>query len=883
MKFILTTILYLITITFPLGAEIDHPSKSLKAIRINEPINIDGYLSESSWKDNGVTEFVQRDPVEGRKPTQKTEVWVAYDNEAIYVAAKLYDSSPDSIIARLARRDERVASDEFEFRVDPWLDHRSGFFFRVSAAGAIRDGILFNDGSNDDSWDGVWESATSINREGWEVEIKIPYSQLRFPEKEIHTWGVNFIRQIERNNERIMYVMIPKNSSGDASWFAHLTGIENISQPRLIELLPFSAGRAEYIQTNAGNPFNDGSRFFNQLGLDLKLGLSSGLTLDATFNPDFGQVEVDPEVVNLSDFETFFPEKRPFFIEGSNIFRFGGGGVENYLSFNYGDPLFFYTRRIGRFPQGETNDDYENVSIPSGSTILGAGKISGKVTPEWSIGLINALTAREYADVDFNGSRFREEVEPLTNYTVIRTQREFNGGRHGLGLIGTNTYRDMGNSILENSLTGSAFMSGVDGWLTLDSDRKYVVTGWLARSRINGTEEVITAVQRSSPHYYQRPDADYVSVDSTATSMTGSAGRIYINKQKGSVIFNSGFAMISPGFEINDAGFQSNADQINWHIATGYNDVDPGKYLRSKFFSIATFRNWDFGGNKYAEGYFLFSGGELLNYWNMEFNYSYFPQFSNNNLSRGGPFIKGPIGRLAEIIIRSDERKELSYSLGVQQGKATRWFWNYSFDMTWKPNSQFNLSLNPVYTWDVTEAFYVGEEEDLTALNTFGKRYLFAETDNRSFSLGTRLNWTFTPKLSLQLFVQPLIFAIKYKDYKELANPGEFEFNIYGKDDNSTIVQSDDGEIFTISPDISRNAESFEIDNQDFNFKSLIGNAVLRWEYLPGSVFFLAWTQNRSDFDDGNGFFDFRENTRRLFDTKPDNIILAKFTYWWNP
>jgi len=825
----------------------------------------------------------RRDPVEGREPTQKTEVWVAYDNEAIYIAAKLYDSSPDSIIARLARRDERVSSDEFEFKLDPWLDHRTGFFFRVSAAGAIRDGILFNDGSSDDSWDGVWESATSINSEGWEVEIRIPYSQLRFPKKEIHTWGVNFIRQIERNNERIMYVMIPKTSSGDASWFAHLNGIENITQPRLVELLPFSAGRSEFIHPEAGDPFNDGSKTFGKFGLDLKIGLSSSLTLDATFNPDFGQVEVDPEVVNLSDFETFFPEKRPFFIEGLNIFEFGRGGVNNNWSFNYGDPLFFYTRRIGRFPQGETNGDYDYVSIPSGSTILGAAKVSGKVTSEWSIGVVNALTAREYADVDFNGSRFREEVEPLTNYSVIRTQREFDGGKHGLGLIGTNAYRNMGNSNLEKSLTSSAFMSGVDGWLTLDSDRKYVVTGWLAQSRIKGSKEVITDVQRSSPHYFQRPDVDYISVDSSATSLTGSAGRIYINKQKGSVIFNSGFAMISPGYEINDIGFQWNGDQINWHIATGYDDVDPGKYLRGKFIALATFQNWDYGGNKYGEGYFIFSGVEFLNYWNIDFNFFYNPEVLSKNLTRGGPLVKAPPGRFTEVVLRSDDRKEFSYSLGVQQGSATRWFWRYSIDMTWKPNSQLNLSLNPVYAWDVTEAFYVGEEEDPTALNTFGKRYLFAETDNRSFSLGTRLNWTFSPKLSLQLFVQPLIFAIRYKDYKELATSGEFDFNIYGKDNNSTIVQSDDGEVFTVNPDISSGAESFEIDNQDFNFKSFRGNAVLRWEYLPGSVFFLAWTQSRSEFDSGNGLFEFRDNTQRLFDSKPDNIILAKFTYWWNP
>ena len=861
----------------------NHPSKSFVAYKLDENIKLDGRLTEKIWQKESVSDFTQRDPIEGNEPSQKTEVWVGYDNEAIYVAAKLYDSAADSIVSRLARRDESVSSDQFEFQVDPWLDHRTGFFFRVSVSGAISDGILFNDDWDDDSWDGIWESATYIGDDGWSVELKIPFSQLRFPEKDVHTWGVNFLRRIERRNERIEYVMIPKESAGKVSWFAHMNGIKNIKQPKHIEFLPYTASRSEFIQSESGDPFNDGSELFNQIGFDLKVGLSSSLTLDATINPDFGQVEVDPAVVNLSDFETFFPEKRPFFIEGSNIFSFGGGGVNNNWSFNYGNPTSFYTRRIGRAPQGSPTQDYDYSSVPSGSTILAAGKISGKLTPEWSIGIINALTANEYAELDLNGSKFREKVEPATNYTVLRTQREFKEGRHGLGVIGTGMKRNLQTENLEGTLTSSAFMGGVDGWITLDEDKMYVLTGWLGTSKINGSENVITNIQRSSPHYFQRPDVGHISVDSTATSMTGMAGRLYLNKQKGNVILNSGFAMVSPGYEVNDLGFQWNADQVNWHLATGWKTSDPGKFFRSQFYSIATFRNWDYEGNKYGDGYFLFTSVEFLNYWNMSFDLFYNPSTLNKTHTRGGPFTTQPSQRFRSISLSTDGRKSLSYSIGFQYGTATRQFLGYNAGVTWKPNSTFKIDLTPRYSWDTTEAFYVGVQDDPLATATYGKRYLFAETDNRSASIGTRINWTFTPKLSLQLYMQPLIFAIKYEDYKELAEPGEFKFNIYGKDNGSTLNESEDGSVFTVDPDGKGSAKPFDIDNRDFNFKSFKGNAVLRWEYNPGSVFYLAWTQNRSDFESGNGLFDIGNDTGALFDSEPDNIVLAKISYWWNP
>ncbi|MCH8327411.1 MAG: carbohydrate binding family 9 domain-containing protein, partial [Candidatus Marinimicrobia bacterium] len=435
------------------GAETDHPQKELTAYRLNGAIRIDGHLDEDIWSYPAITGFTQRDPLEGEPATQRTEVVVAYDDDAIYIGARLFDTAPDSIIHRLGRRDDNVSADQFTIGIDAWLDHRTGFYFSVSAGGSIRDGTLFNDSGTDDSWDGVWESAVQITAEGWFVEVRIPFSQLRYPDRPVHTWGINFRRQIERNREDAWFVAVPKASTGMVSWFAHLSGIKEISSPSRIELLPYSAGKNTLTHPAAGNPFTNGNDFSGQMGLDFKLRLSSSLTLDATVNPDFGQVEVDPAVVNLSDFETFFPEKRPFFIEGRDIFRFGQGGTNSNWNFNWGDPNHFYSRRVGRRPQLGPERGYDYISRPDGTSILGAAKLTGKLTEQWSIGIMSAVTGREFARLDSAGARFSEEVEPLSSYNVIRAKREFDKGRHGLGILSAFMARDLRSDRLEGALS----------------------------------------------------------------------------------------------------------------------------------------------------------------------------------------------------------------------------------------------------------------------------------------------------------------------------------------------------------------------------------------------------------------------------------------------
>jgi len=576
--------------------------KSVQAARTTEIIAVDGLLSESVWQHPGVESFFQREPDEGKPATERTELWLAYDNEALYVAARMYDSAPDSIVARLVRRDGQTNTDDIAIFVDPYYDRRSGFYFGLNAAGTLYDGVLYNDDWDDNTWDGVWVGKVMIDDKGWTAEMRIPYSQLRFQAKDKQVGGVNFIREIARKNEKDYLVYTPRNESGFVSRFVDLVGIENINPPRRFEILPYFSTKAEYKRHAAGDPFNDGARYSPSVGADIKFGLGSNLTVDATVNPDFGQVEVDPAVVNLSDVETFFQEKRPFFIEGSTIFNFGRGGANNNWGFNWGNPDFFYSRRIGRTPQG-TVPSADFADVPAGTHILGAAKLSGKLGDSWNIGGINAVTSRERPQLVTSGHRFDAEVEPLTYYGVFRSQKEFDGGRQGFGFMSTIAARKFSEDRLKDELNGNSFALGFDGWTFLDSSKVWVINGWTGMTHVRGSRTRMIDLQRSSRHYFQRPDAPHVGVDSTATHLQGYGGRFALNKQKGNFYLNAALGFIDPGFDVNDLGFVWRTDVINSHVVLGYRWSEPNTVTRRINLNVSTFRRYDFWKNLIWAGY----------------------------------------------------------------------------------------------------------------------------------------------------------------------------------------------------------------------------------------------------------------------------------------
>ncbi len=855
--------------------------KSVTAVRALEPVTVDGRLEEPVWKRAGSNGFTQNDPQDGEPSTERTDVWVAYDDKALYVAAFCYDSNPSEIRGRLGRRDGQTDSDWFIFAVDPYFDKRTGFMFGVNPAGSIMDRALSNDIADDESWDGVWEWKTAVNGEGWTVEMKIPFNQIRFPKREEYVWGVNFLRIIKRKNETASFSWVPKSEPAFVSRFARLEGIQGIIPGRHIEVLPYAVSQAQFGPAEEGNPFQTGKRARLNAGFDLKVGLKSNLTLDATVNPDFGQVEVDPAVINLSAYETFFEEKRPFFIEGASIFNgFGRGGVYLNANINWPQPTFFYSRRIGRAPQGYvTEPGY--VNFPDRTTILGAAKLSGKLGGSWNMGFISALTGREYAAIDQGGLRLQEEVEPFSYYGIFRAQKDINEGRQGLGVIATGVVRDLRSETLSGILNKNAFSLAVDGWTFLDKDKTWVVGGWFGGTRVEGTTENITRLQQSSLHYFQRPDATHVDLDTEATSLSGWGGKLTLAKQNGSLLVLATLGALSPGFNPNDAGFQYGAsDTINFVFLPGYQWTKPGKVFRYALLAAGAFRTYDFGGNKNWDGVIVLLQGQLRNFWNFETMFAYNPNTVSKNMTRGGPLAVIPWGYQVDLTLSTDSRKAVVLEGGGSVYRRPEWGteWSARFAVRWKPRPNFDLSIGPTFGFESGEAQWVTRVDDALMTPTYGARFVFGRINQKVLASEIRVDWTFTPKLTLQAYLQPFIAVGAYDRFKELAEPKTADYNLYGEN-GSTIESTDD--LYTVDPDGGGPAEPFTFWNPDFNYKSLRGTVVLRWEYHPGSLLYFVWTQNRADYANP-GDLRLGRDLRALFAAPGDNIFMLKVSYRWN-
>ncbi|HOW84872.1 MAG TPA: DUF5916 domain-containing protein [Candidatus Aminicenantes bacterium] len=868
------------------------PVKTVRAVRTPGPVALDGRLDEAVWKSApAASGFTQNDPQDGASATEPTEVWVAYDDHALYVAAFCHDSQPAKIRKRLGRRDSQTDSDWFAVLVDPYFDKCSGYYFVANPAGSITDGALSNDISEDDSWDGVWENKAAVNGGGWTIEIRIPFNQIRFPKKDEYVWGVNFKRMVRRKNETTSFSWVPKNETANVSRFARLEGLRGISPGGRIEFMPYAVAQAQFRPAQEGNPFETGHRATGNAGFDLKLGLKSNLTLDATVNPDFGQVEVDPAVLNLSAYETYYEEKRPFFIEGAALFNnFGRGGVFLNASINWPQPRFFYSRRIGREPQGAvTGDGYSRV--PDRTTILGAAKLTGKLGGSWNVGWLNAITGSEFAEIDLLGTRLRQKVEPLSYYGALRIQKEFAGGRNGLGFLATGVARDLdGAGADDEALAGllgrNAFSVAADGWLSLDPKKSWVIGGWAGATRVEGTAADILRLQNSSVHYFQRPDATHIEVDPAATSLSGWAGRISLAKQSGRFLFLANAGAISPGFDPNDIGFQYGAsDIVNLQVLPGYQWTKPGKVFRSALVVGGLFRNYDFGGNKIWDGGLIEFQGELRNFWVFDAVFAYNPETMSKNLTRGGPLALIPSGWEADLSLYTDNRKPVVfefYGTTYQRPRAGT-EWSGQLSARWKPMSNLSLSVGPTLGLSKNDIQWVTRVDDALMTATYGRRYVFGRIDEKVLGSDVRVDWTFTPRLTLQAYIQPFLAVGHYDLFKELAAPKTFDYSVYGADGGPSTISYDGATgAYTVDPDGAAGAAApFSFGDPDFNYKSLRGTVVLRWEFRPGSLLYLVWTQNRADYANPGRLRLWRD-LGDLFSAPGDNIFLLKVSYRWN-
>ena len=857
----------------------DHGRPAVEATRAAGPISVDGVLDEDAWRGAPVAGgFVQRDPSQGEPATEPSDLRVVYDDRALYVGARLHDREPARLARQLSRRDGAAEADRFSLFLDPHHDHRTGVELEVSAAGVQRDAAIYDDNYLDDSWDAVWESAVAVDAGGWTVELRIPFSQLRFPAGPGRSWGINARRVVQRKNEESWLALVPKDESGLASRMAHLEGLEGIAPRRSLELLPYVSARREHVEPLLpGDPFNDGSRTFAGVGLDLKYGVGTNMALVAAFNPDFGQVEVDPAVVNLTAFEVFFEEKRPFFTEGAQVFgNFGRSGASDYRSFFYPEPLPFYSRRIGRAPQGGAAAPF--LDRPASTTILGAAKLTGRTSGGWTLGLLEAVTGREHARLSDGLSRERLEVEPLTSYLVGRAQREL-GRRAALGVLGTAVVRDLDAPALARLLASRAFVAGVDGHLFVDPRRDWVVFGGLSGSTLAGSREAIVRLQRAEQRYYQRPDAPHVRVDPAATSLSGWSGRVGVNRNSGSVTANAGLWGISPGFEPNDLGFATQADRGGGHGLVLFRKVVPDGFTRSRQLWLSKWWTWNFGGESQGDG--VQAAGSLLfrNYWQLDLTLGRSWSTLDDKLTRGGPTTIRPGIRSLDFSLATDSRRRLWLAArgSLQDRDFGTWRRQLGLELNYKPWAALTLSATPSYVASQDVAQYLRTVPDPTAAATFGARYVFGGLDRTELALPLRVSLVLSPKLSLQVYAQALLSTGEYPAIKELAAPRTYDFPAYGTDVGE--LSRDESGDYVVDPDGTGPAPSFRLANPDFNFKSLRVNAVLRWEPRPGSALFVVWQQLREN-EANPGDFAFGRDAADLFASPSDDVFLVKLAWW---
>jgi hypothetical protein len=851
----------------------------IRAARVHDALTIDGRLDEAAWsRAEPATAFTQTDPSEGSAATEPTAVRVLIGDDALYIGARLYDREPGRVKAALARRDDDVEADEFDVYLDTFHDHLSGVRFRVTPGGAILDGILGSSaqGSDeDDSWDPVWDSATQVDSLGWTAELRIPLSQLRYNSTPDGTWGIQLYRKILRKGEEDWFAFVPKSEVGGVSRYGHLVGLGALHAQRRLEIAPYVLASATWAPAAAGDPFRSGHDYRGSAGLDLKYGLTSDLTLNATVNPDFGQVEVDPAVVNLSAFETFFPEKRPFFVEGADVFRFGGIRASN----SYDFPEFFFSRRIGRQPQRSVaGDGVSFLDAPTETSIRTAAKLSGRTRSGWSLGVLDAVTAGEEARyLDAAGARVTTPVEPWSNYLVARARKDLRDGNSTVGLIATAVNRDQGSRELMSLLRGSAYLVGADftnSW----ANRAWSLDGSIGLSAVRGTPDAIALTQRSSARYYQRPDATSFRFDPARTSLTGYAWQLALGKNSGRHWLGGlVYQEIGAAFEANDLGFQSNADRRAISTALEYQETRPGRLFRNYVVFPFTNHAWNFDGDRVFGSFGLILGAQLRNFWDVQLRGDYAPPTDDDRLTRGGPVARQPASGDVRLTLGSDTRKTARLDLDLTQSwtAAREHQTNVELTLGMRPSPALHLSLGPALTRNHTLSQFVTTIPDPAATATFGARYVFATLDQTEVSMVTRLDWTFAPTLTLQLFLQPLISAGDFGGLKELAAPRTYEFAVYGRDKGAATTTAAGTRV-----DPGDGGTSFTVPEQNFTIRSLRANAVLRWEWRPGSTLFLVWQQNR-DTDAALGNLRLGRDLDALFSGGDSrNVVAVKASYW---
>ena len=797
---------------------------------------------------------------------------MVFADNALYVGMRMRESHGDSVVAQRSRRDGAAAtSDWASVMIDSYLDRRTAFKFSTTPYGVRHDVLLSEDIRADTTWDAVWEVATSTDDEGWTAEFRIPLSQLRFSATSSGTqtvWGLQFMRESAHRREVSFWAPSLPSDGRFVAAFGELRGPDALIPPRRVEFVPYTVGRLAQVPGVAANPFYEARATSASFGADAKLGLTPNMTLTATLNPDFGQVEADPSVVNLGAFENFFPERRPFFTEGAEIFRFSlvpEGSV-------------FYSRRIGRPPQRNPSAPAGGfVDRPETAQINGALKLSGKTASGLSLGLIAAVTERAAARFsDSLGTRWSEPVEPRTTFLVGRVLQDFRRGQSGLGAIVTSTERDLDDPLLQG-LRRSALASGVNWWHRFAQNR-WEITGWVLGTQVRGSAQAITATQRNAVHRYQRLDAPHLELDSSRTALHGTAGEFFLRKIGGAHwVGQTGGGWRTPGVDVNDGGFQTFADVQYLYSRLSYREFNPGRHLRN--WSVTS--DWipfvrTYGNELTRASGSLLGAVQFRNFWNASLFVERWGDADSPDALRGGPLVLVPGYTIGELKLSTDRRRARTaeYSARVEYAEeSARRLATIATTFAALPAPQFTISVAPTVSWNRDPAQYI------RTVTTGSTRYLVGALEQQTAALIIRTSYALSADLAIDLYLQPFLSAGRYATIKEVTAPRADVF-----DDRYTAYTA--GQI-ALDPatnqyrvDANQDAVvDFSFPNPDFSIRELRSNLVLRWEFNPGSTLFVVWSEARDDRSLERGL-DLGRDTGRLFDAPARDVFLVKVSYW---
>ena len=869
------TLLIFLVISIFVSLQAQTPEKKSYETKFTstEPV-IDG-LTDECW--NAVPwggGFIQMQPAENKPPSQQTEFKVLHDNNNLFVLIRAHDTEAEKISRIISRRDN-FSGDMVQIELDSYYDGQTAFSFTATASGTKGDEMISQNGQNwDENWNPVWFLATSIDDSGWTAEMRIPLSQLRFGKKEEQVWGMQIMRHIYRNEERSAWQYIPKGSPGMILKFGELKGIKDIKPKRQVELMPYLLTGTERFEKEEGNPYMDGKKNHFSGGLDGKIGITNDFTLDFTVNPDFGQVEADPSEVNLTAFETYFSEKRPFFVEGSNIFQFQPN-QSIVINNMYSDNLF-YSRRIGRAPQYYPElADNEFADVPQATTILGAAKLSGKTRNGLSVGIMESITSEEKATIYNEGVTRKESVEPFTSYFTGRLQKDFDKGETVIGGMITSVNRNI-NSPQLNFLTNDAVTGGLDA-IHYWKERTWYVSGNAEFSAVTGSPESILQLQTSSARYFQRPGAGYLKLDSSRTMLSGAGGTVKLgrNSQK-KLQFETSLTMRSPGLEFNDIGYMRYSDVIHHGSWLAYYIRNPFGIFNNFFLNTNYWLYMDYSGKILS---FLTNTNfntQFKNRWRMNGQLTRQGENTSRSLLRGGPSFLEPGETELNLNLRTDQSKKLSFSAGnyhLLGDKKSQKMHVYWAEAEVKPLNSLSVAVSPEYYVQNMAMQYISE----SSFNS-NPRYLFGELDQRTLSMTFRVNLTINPELTVEYYGQPFISAGKYSNFKMVTNPAADRYtDRYALYTGSQIAYSDEDSAYNVDENSDGSAD-YSFSNPDFNFRQFRSNLVVRWEYLPGSTLYLVWSQGRTG-SDSTGHYSFSNDMRELFDVTPRNVFLLKFSY----